>query len=400
MGIRAQMRGRMRDEFPIFRAHPELIYLDSAATAHKPKCVIDALTQFYAEEYATVHRAIYRGSLKATEKYNETRLLAAKFLNAEPNEIVFTRGTTDAINLVAQSYGRTFLKPGDEILISQMEHHSNIVPWQMVAEQTGAKLRWIPMNPQGCLEWEGWITPKTKLIALAHISNVTGTINPIREIGKAAHAVGAKLLVDGAQAAPHLKIDVQALDCDFYAFSGHKCYGPTGVGVLYGKKELLEQMPPVQGGGDMIERVDFEESTYQMPPLRFEAGTPLIGPVIALKSALEFVMKHRDPSHEQKLLAHATQRLLAIPGLKIIGEAPEKGPILTFQIEGVHPLDLATLLDLKNIAIRSGHLCAQPLLRCFGLEHAARVSFGIYNTLEEADFFADALQEVAAIAHY
>lgn len=381
----------MRDEFPVFRKHPELIYLDSAATAHKPQCVIDALTKFYAEDYATVHRAIYRPSLKATEQYNETRAVAARFVNATAEEIVFTRGTTDGINLVAQSYATTFLKPGDEILISEMEHHSNIVPWQMAAKRTGATLRFIPMNEQGVLEWKGMITSQTKLVALAHVSNVTGTINPIAEIVQAAHAVGAVFLVDGAQAAPHMKIDVQALQCDFYAFSGHKCYGPTGVGVLYGKKALLEAMPPIQGGGDMIERVELQASTYQMPPLRFEAGTPLIGPVIALKSALEFIERNRRPDN---LLAYATERLQAIPNLRIIGTAPQKAPIITFHIEGVHPLDLATLLDLKNIAIRSGHLCAQPLLRKFGLTAAARASFGIYNTREEVDWWMDALAEI------
>jgi len=383
----------MRDEFPIFSEHPELIYLDSAATAHKPHCVIDALTRFYAEEYATVHRAVYRSALKASVKYNETRVVAARFLNAsEPEEIVFTRGTTDAINLVAFSYGKTFLKQGDEILISEMEHHSNIVPWQMVAKQTGAVLKWIPMNAQGILEWENCIGPKTKFISLAHVSNVTGTINPIAEIGKAACKVGAKFLVDGAQAAPHMKIDVQALGCDFYAFSGHKCYGPTGVGVLYGKKELLGVMPPVQGGGDMIEQVYLEQTTFQKPPLRFEAGTPIIGSVVALKTALEFLEANLQP---EGLLEHATSRLLEIENLKIIGTAPLKGPIITFQIEGIHPLDLATLLDLKNIAIRSGHLCAQPLLRKFGLTTAARASFGIYNTLEDVDRFVDAVATVA-----
>lgn len=388
----------MRDEFPIFHAHPELIYLDSAATAHKPRCVIDALSQFYAQDYATVHRAIYRSSLKATEQYNETRATAARFLNAAlPEEIVFTRGTTDAINLVAQSYGATFLKPGDEILISEMEHHSNIVPWQMAAKQTGATLRWIPMNDRGVLEWKGTITPKTKLVALAHVSNVTGTINPIAEICKAAHAVGAKMVVDGAQAAPHMRIDVQQLGCDFYAFSGHKCYGPTGVGVLYGKSELLEAMPPVQGGGDMIERVEREGTTYQMPPLRFEAGTPLIAQVIALKTALEFIEENRESDN---LLAYATQHLQAIPGLKIIGTAPAKAAIITFSIEGVHPLDLASLLDLKDIAIRSGHLCAQPLLRKFGLTAAARASFGIYNTRSEIDLFAEAVAEIAIQLSY
>lgn len=381
----------MRNEFPIFRKHPEWIYLDSAATAHKPQCVIDALSQFYAEDYATVHRAIYRPSLKATEQYNETRLTAARFLNAAaPEEIIFTRGTTDAINLVALSYGRAFLKSGDEILISEMEHHSNIVPWQMVAKETGALLRWIPMDERGVLQWRGHITAKTKIVSLAHVSNVTGTINPIAEIGQEAHRFGAKFLVDGAQAAPHMKIDVQALNCDFYAFSGHKCYGPTGIGVLYGKKELLECMPPVQGGGDMIERVELGHTTYQMPPLRFEAGTPIIGSAIALKAALEFIEQHR---HSENLQEYAAERLLSIPGLKIIGTAPEKGPIITFHIEGIHPLDIATLLDLRNISIRSGHLCAQPLLRKFGLEAAARISFGIYNTREEVDRFLEALSD-------
>ncbi len=383
----------MRDEFPIFKNRPDWIYLDSAATAHKPQCVIDALTQFYSEEYATVHRAIYRPSLLATEKYNETRETAARFLNATFEEIVFTRGTTDAINLVAQSYGRTFLKPGDEVLISEMEHHSNIVPWQMVAQQTGATLRFIPIDERGVLQWKGHITPKTKIVALAHMSNVTGTINPIAEIGKAAHKVGAILVVDGAQAAPHLKIDVKTLHCDFYAFSGHKCYGPTGIGILFGRKELLEVMPPVQGGGDMIEQVYLDKTTYQMPPLRFEAGTPIIGSAIALKSALEFVERNRKAD---TLLPYATEKLLSLPGLKIIGTAPEKGPIITFHIEGMHPLDIATMLDLKNISIRSGHLCAQPLLRKFGLTAAARASFALYNTAKEIDQFVESLSELAA----
>lgn len=382
----------MRDEFPIFKEHPELIYLDSAATAHKPACVIEAIQKFYSKDYGTVHRAIYKSSLKATAQYEETREAARKFLNASfTDEIVFTRGTTDAINLVAMSYACNFLEPGDEILISEMEHHSNIVPWQMAAEKTGATLKWIPMNEKGVLEWEGHITKRTKLIALAHVSNVTGTINPIAEIAKAAKLVGAVFLVDGAQAAAHMKIDVQALGCDFYAFSGHKCYGPTGVGVLYGRRELLEVMPPVQGGGDMIEEVYLEKTTYREAPLRFEAGTPLIAEVVALKTALEFVEKHRG---EDQLLEIATKRLLEIEGLKIIGTALKKGPIITFVIDGIHPLDLATLLDLKGFAIRSGHLCAQPLLRKFGLTAAARVSFGIYNTEEEVYKFADALAAI------
>lgn len=381
----------MRNEFPIFEKHPDWIYLDTAATAQKPKCVIDALTRFYSEDYATVHRAIYKQSIHASEQYHATRVAAARFLNAESDEIVFTRGTTDAINLVAQSFGRTFLKSGDEILVSEMEHHSNFVPWQMIAKETGAVLRIIPVNEQGILEWEGLITSRTKMVAVAHISNVTGTVNPIEQMGKAAHAVGAKLLVDGAQAAPHIKIDVQALQCDFYAFSGHKCYGPTGVGVLFGKRELLDRMPPVQGGGDMIAWVGKEGTTYQSPPLRFEAGTPIIASVIALKSALEFVEEHLDHRFP---LQYATKKLQAIPGLKVIGTAPEKGPIITFHIDGVHPLDLATYLDIKNISIRSGHLCAQPLLRKFGLEAAARVSFGLYSTIEDVDQLVIAVDEI------
>jgi cysteine desulfurase/selenocysteine lyase len=386
-----------RDQFPIFSHQPDLIYLDSAATAHKPRSVIDVLAHFYAAEYATVHRAIYRPSLEATERYNDARETVRRFLNAShASEIVFTRGTTDALNLVAASYARTYLKPGDEILISVMEHHSNIVPWQMVAEQTGALLKYISVDERGVLLWENAIGPKTKLIALAHVSNVTGTINPIANVARAAHLAGAILVVDGAQGAPHMAVDVQQLGCDFYAFSGHKCYGPTGIGVLYGKKELLEKMPPVQGGGDMIARVDLDRTTYAAPPLRFEAGTPLIGGVIALKAALDFIEtigRSKIASHEDALLQCATVQLAAIPGLRILGTAPEKGPILTFQIEGVHPLDLATFLDLKQIAIRSGHLCAQPAMRAFGLEAAARASFGLYNTLDEVHRFCEALQD-------
>lgn len=381
----------MRDEFPIFEKHPDWVYLDTAATAQKPKCVIDALASFYSEDYATVHRAIYRQSLHASELYHATRRTAASFMNADADEIIFTRGTTDAINLVAQSYGRTFISEGDEILISEMEHHSNLVPWQMLAKEKKAHLCFIPVNEKGVLEWEGCISEKTKIVALAHVSNVTGTINPIAEIGKAAHALGAKLVVDGAQAAPHMKINVQALNCDFYAFSGHKCYGPTGVGVLFGKKELLDRMPPIQGGGDMIAWVEKEETTYQSAPLRFEAGTPMIGSVIALRHALEFVQKHLGHTFP---LEYATNRLQAIPNLKIIGTAPSKAPIITFHIDGIHPLDLATFLDIKNISIRSGHLCAQPLLKRFGLDAAARVSFGLYSTVEEVDQFAEAVEEM------
>lgn len=378
----------MREDFPIFDTHPDLVYLDSAATAQKPRCVVDALMKFYTEDYATVHRAIYRHAMNAGEAYEATREAAAQFLNAKFSEIVFTKGTTDGINLVAKSYGEKNIEEGDEILVSEMEHHSNLVPWQLLAEKKGAILRKIPMNEKGVLEWEGTITDKTKIVAIVHVSNVTGTVNPIKEITKAAHAKNAVVVVDGAQAAPHIPIDVVDLDADFYAFSGHKCYGPTGVGVLFGKRQLLEQMPPIYGGGDMIETVTFETTTYQKPPLRFEAGTPSIASIIALKPALEFTKNQRNLDH---LLVAGTEMLKQIPNLKIIGEAPDKGPLITFHIEGVHSLDLATLLDAKQIAIRSGHMCAQPLLKKFGLNTVARASFGAYNTLEEVELFVEAV---------
>ncbi|MBM3183683.1 MAG: cysteine desulfurase [Chlamydiae bacterium] len=387
----------MREHFPIFENQPNLIYLDSAATAHKPHSVINAIADFYRKDYATVHRAIYRPSLKATEKYHEAREAAGKFINAEhPSEIIFTRGTTDSINLVAMSLSKSLLKPGDEIIVSKVEHHSNLVPWQMVAKETGAILKHIDIDDAGNLLWKGVITEKTKIVSLAHVSNVTGTVNPIREIGRIAHEKGALLIIDGAQAAPHMNVDVQEIDADFYAFSGHKCYGPTGIGILYGKRKLLEKMPPVQGGGDMIADVGLEESTYGEPPLRFEAGTPIIASAIALKTALDFIEEIGRETihlHEQMLLDRAKERLSSIPQLRILGTAYEKGPILTFHIEGVHPLDLATFLDLKNIAIRSGHLCAKPAMRRFGIEQAARASFGIYNTIEEIDLFCDLVQD-------
>jgi cysteine desulfurase/selenocysteine lyase len=386
----------MRSEFPIFTKHPELIYLDSAATAHKPACVIEALRRFYAEDYATVHRSIYRSSLIATEQYNGARETVRRFVNARSaDEIIFTRGTTDSINLVALSWGSQ-IKSGDEILVSEMEHHSNLVPWQMLAKKTGARLRWIPMKADGVLDLEGAIRPGVKLVAIGHISNVTGTVNPIAEIVRWAHKVGAVVVVDGAQAAPHQEIDVQALDCDFYAFSGHKCYGPTGIGVLYGKKALLDNMPPAMGGGDMIETVTLEQTTFARPPLRFEAGTPIIAGVIGLKSALEWMESIgllKIAMQETALRQHLEKNLQTIDGLRILGTAPKKGPLCTFAIDGVHPLDLASWLDIKNIAIRSGHLCAQPTLRKFGLTAAARVSFGVYNTIEEVDLFCDVLRK-------
>jgi len=386
----------MRDEFPIFAKHPNLIYFDTAATAHKPACVIEALSRFYAEDYATVHRAIYQNSLHATELYNGARETVRQFLNAEKSEeIVFTRGTTDALNLVALSWGKAHIGAGDEIVVSEMEHHSNLVPWQLLAEKTGAKIRWIPMNLDGTLAWQEAIRPGVKLVAVGHISNVTGTINPIREIVEAAHRVGAVVVVDGAQAAPHQRVDVQALGCDFYAFSGHKCYGPTGVGVLYGKQSRLEEMAPIEGGGDMIESVTLEKTTFAKPPLRFEAGTPIIGSVIGLKAALEWMQRRgleKLALHETKLRIRFEEQLKMIKGVKILGTAASKGALCTFVIEGVHPLDLATWLDLQKIALRSGHLCAQPTLKKFGLETAIRASFGAYNTVEEVDRVCGAIR--------
>ena len=388
----------LKNHFPYFEKHPELVYLDSAATSHKPKVMIDRLTRFYTEECATVHRAIYKPSLKATESYNQTRETVQKFINAkEVDEIVFTKGTTESLNLVARSFGKASLAPGDEILISEMEHHSNHVPWQLLAKETGAVLRFIPIDNRGVLLWEGTITPKTKIVSLAHVSNVTGTINPIKEIATAAHMVGAVMVVDGAQAAPHMKIDVQKLNCDFYAFSAHKCYGPTGVGVLYGKKELLNKMPPLFGGGDMIEKVDLLTSTYQEAPLRFEAGTPAIGSVVAFKASLDFLTEVGLPKIEEHTdhLSHlAHQKIAKIPGVKILGRAPNKGPLLSFLVEGFHPLDIATMLDLEDIAIRSGHMCAQPLMRRFGTDVAMRASFGMYNTVSDVDRFVVGLSKV------
>jgi len=386
-----------RDEFPIFDKHPELVYLDSAATTHKPRSVIEALSRFYAEEYATVHRTVYRGAVAATEKYHETREAVRKFVGAERvEEIVFTRGTTESLNLVAQSWGKTFLRAGDEIVVSEGEHHSNLVPWQMLAESTGAVIRWAKIRDDGTIDFS-CINARTKLVAVAHVSNVTGTIHPIADIVRQAHAVGAIVVVDGAQGPSHLPVNVQALDCDFYAFSGHKCYGPTGIGILYGKHSWLEQMPPVHGGGDMIAKVTLEKTTFAAPPLRFEAGTPLIGPVIALKSALDFIESigiETIAQHEQKLHRALEQGLKTIDGLRFIGSAKHKAPITTFTIDGIHPLDLATLLDLSHIAIRSGHLCAQPCLRRFGLETAARASLGVYNTMHDVERFIDAMHAV------
>lgn len=375
----------MKEQFPIFRHHPNLVYLDTAATAHKPDCVIAAMTRFYEEEYATVHRAAYQSSLKATEYYGEARETVRKFLNAAfVEEIIFTKGTTDAINLVARAFP---FQKGDEVIVSAHAHHSNLVPWQMLAQERGVVLKW--MTPNSALLP---ISERTKLIAATHCSNVTGEISPLSSYVEQAKRVGAAVLVDGAQAAPHLALDVQNLGVDFYAFSGHKCYGPTGTGALYGKIERLRQLRPLQGGGDMVLRVDLDTSSYQDPPLCFEAGTPNIAGVIGLKKALEFLLSVER--NEMSLLHLAMKQLEEIEGLRILG-TPQT-PIVTFVIEGVHPLDLTSLLDSKEIAIRSGNLCAQPLLRSFGCETAARASFGLYNTLEDVNLLTSSIKEFAA----
>lgn len=398
---------RLRQDFPMLSKtmHGKpLIYFDSAATAQKPNAVIDAITNFYRDHYGTVHRAVYQLALHSTEEYQQTRRKIRAFLNAaKDEEIIFTRGTTESINLVAYSFGKAFVKPGDEILISAMEHHSNIVPWQILCEDRGAVLKVIPMNEKGELlldDYAKLLNPRTRLVAITHVSNSLGTINPIKQIVSMAHQAGAKVLVDGAQSAPHLKVDVQDLDVDFFVFSGHKVMGPTGIGILYGKADLLNQMPPYQGGGDMIEKVTFAETTYNVLPLKFEAGTPMIAEVMGLGAAIDYLQTiglENIQNWEHELLAYATGQLEQIPGLKIIGQAAQKGALISFSVEGMHPLDIGTFLDLKGIAIRTGHHCAQPVMQFFNVPATARASFAFYNTKEEIDVFAVALQSIARL---
>lgn len=378
-----------------------LVYLDTAATAQKPNSVIDTITTFYRERYGTVHRAVYALAGAATEAYDQVRKQAQAFLNAgEIQEIIFTRGTTESINLVATCFGKAFVQKGDEIIISAMEHHSNIVPWQMLCEDREAKLRVIPVDDTGQLRMEEYrklLNPRTRLVAITHISNVLGTQNPIKEIIEEAHTAGARVLVDGAQSSPHLPIDVQTLDVDFFVCSGHKLYGPTGVGILYGKADLLNKMPPYQGGGDMIEQVTFEKTSYNPPPLKFEAGTPMIAEVIGLGAALTYLSGlglRVIHEWEQELLTYATRKLQEISGLRIIGTAPEKGALISFVVDGAHALDIGTLLDLHGIAVRTGHHCAQPILHRYKANATTRISFGLYNNLEDVDVFVYALQDV------
>ena len=394
----------MREQFPILTVRPygkPLAYLDSAATSQKPQAVIDAMSPFFSRDNANVHRGVHYLSERATEAYEGARVKAQGFLNAsEVEEIVFTSGTTGAINLVAETYGAAHLGEGDEVLITEMEHHSNIVPWQMICERTGAQLRVAPISDTGELlvdELKALIGERTKLVAITHVSNVLGTVNPIREVTEIAHAAGARVLVDGAQAAPHLPIDVQALGCDFYALSGHKMYGPTGIGVLYGRRELLEEMPPYQGGGDMILSVSFEKTVYNNAPYKFEAGTPNLVGVVGLGVAIDFLTgldREALAAHEHDLLAYGTEALLLVPGLRLVGTAPAKQSILSFVLDGVHPHDIGTILDREGVAIRTGHHCAQPLLSRLGLSATARASLACYSTRAEIDALVAGLETV------
>lgn len=394
---------RIRKDFPILKLEVRgkpLVYLDNAASAQKPQAVIDAISRFYSTSYANIHRGIHWLSERATEAYESARITVQRFLGAaEANEIVFVRGTTEAINLVAQTYGRTHIHAGDEILISTMEHHSNIVPWQMLCEATGGVLRVAPISDEGELlldEFERLLTPRTRLVAIAHVSNVLGTVNPIRRIVDLAHRRNVPVLVDGAQAIPHLAVHVQALGCDFYACSGHKLFGPTGVGVLYGRAPLLEAMPPYQGGGHMIQSVTFEKTTYNKVPDRFEAGTQNIAGVVGLGAAIEYVSTiglEAITAYERDVLAYATEQISKISGVRLIGTAKEKVGVLSFVVDGVHPHDLGTFLDHDGIAIRAGHHCAQPLMSRFGVPATARASLAFYNTREEIDALAAGLRK-------
>lgn len=388
----------LRRDFPILSQrvrHKPLVYLDNAATTQKPRAVIDALLRYYETENSNIHRGVHYLSEVATEEYEKARERVRGFLHAESaSEIVFVRGATEGINLVAQTYGRSNLGPGDEVLISAMEHHSNIVPWQMICEEKGARLRVAPIGESGELDFgafEQFLTPRTKLVAVTHVSNALGTINPLRQIIQAAHRIHVPVLVDGAQSAPHLPIDVQSLDCDFFTFSGHKVYGPTGIGILYGKAALLDAMPPYQGGGDMISSVTFEKTIYNKLPYKFEAGTPNIAGAIGLGAAIDYVQAaglERIAAHEDRLLAYATAALQAIPGIRIIGTAKRKAGVLSFVFDEIHPHDVGTILDQEGIAIRTGHHCAQPVMQRYGIPATARASFGLYNTFAEVDALA------------
>jgi cysteine desulfurase/selenocysteine lyase len=398
---------KVRADFPILseRVHGKpLVYLDSANTSQKPQAVLEAMDHYYRHANANIHRATHLLSERATALYEGARKKAAAFVNAaDPHEIVLTKGTTDGINLVAQSYGRAVLRAGDEVLISWLEHHSNIVPWQLLCEQTGAVLRVAPINDVGEIDPGGLtalLSPRTRIVAVSHVSNSLGTINPVRDITDQAHRAGAVVLIDGAQAVPHLSVDMQALDCDFYAFSSHKMFGPTGVGVLYGRRALLEAMPPYQGGGDMIASVTFEKTTYNVVPYKFEAGTPNIGGVAGFGAAVDYLMgidREAALAHEDALLEYATARVREIPGTRIIGEARHKTGVLSFLMDNVHPHDAGTILDSQGVAVRTGQHCAQPVMDRYGVTATIRASLGIYNTREDIDALIHALGKVREV---
>ena len=400
---------KVRSDFPNLHIHVHgkpLVYLDNAATTLKPDCVIRAVEAYYAQGTSNVHRGVHFLSEHATLAFEEARKTVQSFLHAsKPQEIIFTRGATESINVVAQSYGRTFLKAGDEVLISAMEHHSNIVPWQMLCEQIGCVLKVAPMNKNGELIWEEFMRllgPKTKLVAMVWASNSLGTVNPVADIVSQAHKHGAVVLIDGAQAVTHAPVDVQALDCDFFVFSGHKIFGPTGVGVLYGKAKLLEAMPPWQGGGDMIASVTFAKTTYNVLPYKFEAGTPAIAEAIGLGEALRYVESigfGEMAAQKEELLEYGTQALSAIPGVTLIGTAREKTSIISFVVEGIHPHDLGTLVDEDGVAIRTGHHCTQPVMEFFGIPATARASLAFYNTKEEIDVLVKAIYRAKEVFH-
>jgi cysteine desulfurase/selenocysteine lyase len=398
---------KIRQDFPVLKQNIHgmpLVYLDSAATAQKPFAVIDAIRRFHEVDCANIHRGVHELSQRSTAAYEETRVKARRFLNAKTkNELIFVRGTTEGINLVSSSWGRNNVKAGDEIVISAMEHHSNIVPWQMLCEEKGATLRVIPMNDRGELlmeEYEKLLNPRTRMVAVTHVSNALGTINPVRQMIEMAHKAGALTLIDGAQAVPHMKVDVQALDADFYTFSGHKIVGPTGIGVLYGKARLLNAMPPYQGGGDMIRTVTFEKTTYADVPYKFEAGTPNIAGGIGMGAAFDYMAQigiDHIAAYEHELLTYGTEALSQIPGLRLIGTAREKAAVLSFVIEGIHPHDIGTVLDKQGIAVRTGHHCAQPVMDWFGVPATTRASLAFYNTPAEIDALVAGIEKVKEI---
>ena len=394
----------IRKDFPILTREvygKPLVYLDNAATTQKPRCVIDAISDEYCSVNANVHRGVHFLSQQATQLHEDAREVVRNFINARSTaEIVFTRGTTESLNLVASSFGEAFLKEGDEVIVSEMEHHSNIVPWQLLRDKKGIVLKVIPIDDCGCLKLEALealLTPRTRLVSVAHVSNVLATVNPVKRIAEMVHAHGALLLVDGAQSVPHIKVDVQELDCDFYVFSGHKVYGPTGVGVLYGKESLLDRMPPYQGGGEMIARVTFEKTTYERLPYKFEAGTPDYVGTHALAVALQYVSHigmEAIAAHEHALTQLAMEQMRGIKGMQLYGETEDKGAVVAFNIEGIHHLDLGTLLDRLGIAIRTGHHCAQPLMLHYGVEGMARASFALYNTKAEVEALVAGIERV------